>query len=83
MDMSNMDKLRGMPLGFPFAMVILGVAASLVALFLGGIREHFFEYFGLRLQDLGIHLLIVGGFLQGVLWICGAFGKHGESKPPA
>ena len=82
MDMSNMDKLRGMPLGFPFAMVFQGVASSPGAIFLGGIREPWFESFGLRVQDLGMHLIIVGGLLQGVLWICGAFGKH-ESKPPA
>jgi hypothetical protein len=73
--MDKLDRLRGMPLGFPFAMVLLGIAAFVPAAILGGIDSPWCRNFAAVMLSLGEHLIIAGAVLQSVLWICGAFGK--------
>jgi hypothetical protein len=77
MDMSRVNKLGGMPAGFPFAMVLIGAAAIATGAVLGGIREWFFTALAAGLGSLGEILVTAGAFLQGVRWVCQAFSKAG------
>lgn len=81
MDMNKLDKMRGMPAGFPFAMILLGVVFSVAAGLLNSIREWFFASLSGGLSNVAIPLIEWGAILQGVLWICGAFAR--KSNPPA
>lgn len=82
MDVKKLDTLPGMPQGFPFAMVLLGIAAWVVGSILTTINETFFVRFGSRLVDLAEALITFGAILQGVLWACAAFGRK-STPPPA
>lgn len=75
MDVSQMQKLPGMPSGFPFAMVLLGIVAILLASFLGSIEARFFTSLTHGLTLLGEALITFGALLQSVHWICAAFAK--------
>lgn len=81
MDVKKLDTLPGMPQGFPFAMVLLGIAAWVVGSILTTITETFFVRFGGGLVGLGEALITFGSILQGALWVCAAFGR--KSTPPA
>jgi hypothetical protein len=80
MDMSRVNKLGGMPSGFPFAMVLIGVAAMIVGPILAGIAVTFFMALGQGMIGVGAALITSGAFLQGVRWVCEAFGR--ASPPP-
>ncbi len=81
MDMNKLDKIRGMPAGFPFAMILLGVMAAVAAGLLGSIDERFFRSLAQTVLVVAVPLIEWGAILQGVLWICGAFAR--KSGPPA
>lgn len=81
MDMDKLDKMRGMPAGFPFAMIILGVLLAVAGGLLNSIEGRFFESLTRAFYNLAGPLITWGSVLQGVLWICGAFAK--KSGPPA
>ena len=81
MDMGTVNKLGGMPSGFPFAMVLIGVAAAVTGVVFGGINEFFFRTLGVGLAEIGGHVLTAGAFLQGVRWVCEAFGRSAPPPP--
>ena len=85
MDMSSVNKLGGMPAGFPFAMILIGTVALAAGALLGGIKEWFFTALATGLMSLGEVLVKSGAFLQGVRWVCQAFAKPGADggAPPA
>ena len=85
MDMSRVNKLGGMPAGFPFAMILIGAAALAAGALLGGIREWFFTALATGLMKMGEVLVEFGAILQGVRWVCQAFSKAGADggAPPA
>ncbi len=76
--MDKLEKIRGMPHGFPFAMVVLGVAFCCLSMTLGGINEWFFRALQGSSLSLGVHLIIVGGVLQGALWIADAIRRPAD-----
>ncbi len=80
MDMNQLDKMRGMPAGFPFAMILLGVICGIASGILASIDARFFTTLANSLNFLSVPLIEWGAILQGVLWICGAFAK--KSGPP-
>ena len=80
MDMNQLDKIRGMPAGFPFAMILLGVMFAVARGLLASINERFFISLAEGLAQVAVPLIEWGAILQGVLWICGAFAK--KSGPP-
>ena len=81
MDMRRVNKLGGMPAGFPFAMVLIGVAAAVGGAVLAGINEYFFRELGGHLVVIGAGVVTAGAFLQSVRWVCEAFGR-GTPPPP-
>ena len=81
MDMNKLDKMRGMPAGFPFAMILFGVLCAVAAGLLGSIDERFFRSLSQGILVVAVPLIEWGAVLQGVLWICGAFAR--KSNPPA
>jgi hypothetical protein len=83
MDMSSVNKLGGMPGGFPFAMILIGVAAMVAGTILTTIIASFFLALGGGLERVGAALITSGAFLQGVRWVCEAFGRAGTGAPPA
>ena len=80
MDMSRVNKLGGMPAGFPFAMILLGVVAAAGGAVLTGINEFFFQRLGEHLVAIGAGIVTAGALLQAVRWVCEAFGR--ASAPP-
>jgi len=82
-DVKKLDTLPGMPGGFAFAMVLLGLAMAIAASTLGGIREYFFQQFGTGFLTTGVQLIQWGAVLQGVLWIVSAFGRKSQPPPAA
>ncbi len=78
-NVKKLDTLPGMPGGFSFAMVLLGIALGIGGSLSSGINEHFFTRFGQHAVVVGVELIQWGAILQGVLWICSAFRK----TPPA
>jgi hypothetical protein len=84
MDMSSsVKKLGGMPSGFPFAMILIGAISIVAGAILGTIRDaYFFTHLGAALEMLGATLITAGAFLQGVRWVCEAFGRGGVAPPP-
>lgn len=82
MDVSQMQKLPGMPSGFPFAMVLLGIVSLVLMGIFHSIEARFFTSFADALRLLGEHLIMWGAFLQGVHWICTAFARK-SSGPTA
>lgn len=82
MDMNKLDKMRGMPAGFPFAMILLGVVCAIAAGLLGSIDERFFRSLSSAVMLVAVPLIEWGAILQGVLWICGAFARKANPPPP-
>jgi hypothetical protein len=83
MDMGSVNKLGGMPSGFPFVMILVGVAAAVAGAIFTTINEHFFRMFGTGLADVGIAVLTAGTLLQAVRWVCEAFGRTAPPPPSA
>lgn len=82
MNVSEMQKLPGMPSGFPFAMILLGIASQLVVAFIGSIGGGFFSVLSTVLSTLGGELIKWGSILQAIHWICSAFARK-VAGPPA
>ncbi len=78
-NVKKLDTLPGMPGGFSFAMVLLGIALGIGGALSSGINEHFFVRFGQGAVAVGVELIQWGAVLQAVLWLCSAFRK----APPA
>jgi hypothetical protein len=81
MDVSQMQKLPGMPSGFPFAMVLVGILLCVFVGLVGSIEGAFFRVLSGVFQGLGEALIVWGAVLQGVHWVCAAFARR--SAPPA
>lgn len=79
-NVKKLEGMPGMPGGFAFAMVLLGIALGLGGSLLAGINEYFFRNFGEGAHRVGLELIQWGAVLQAVLWVCSAFRK---SSPPA
>jgi hypothetical protein len=79
-NVKKLDALPGMPGGFAFAMVLLGIALGVLGSVFGGINEFFFRAFGSGALQVGLQLIEWGAVLQGVLWVCAAFAR--KSNPP-
>jgi hypothetical protein len=75
MDVNQMQKLPGMPSGFPFAMILLGIVALALPCFIGSFDTGFFQWLTRGLNVLGAELVTWGAVLQGVHWICTAFAR--------
>lgn len=78
-NVNRLEGLPGMPGGFAFAMVLLGIALGLGGGIVVGINEFFFQRFGSTATAVGLELIQWGAILQGVLWVCSAFRR----SPPA
>lgn len=78
-NVNKLEGLPGMPGGFAFVMVLLGITLGVGGSLLAGINEHFFRNFGPGLQGVGVEMIQWGAILQGVLWVCAAFRR----SPPA
>jgi hypothetical protein len=66
--MSQLEKWKGMPAGFPFLMVVLGILLMAAAAVFHAIDVTFFLRLGEELKFLGNLLLNVGAGLQVILW---------------
>ena len=75
MNVSEMQKLPGMPSGFPFAMVLVGIASTVTVSLIGSIGGDFFRVFSTVMSTMGAELIKWGSVLQGVQWICAAFAR--------
>ncbi len=82
MDVNQMQKLPGMPSGFPFAMVLLGIVSLILMGIFNSIDARFFMTLSQALGILGGHLITWGAVLQGVHWVCTAFARK-PSGPSA
>ena len=76
MDVNQIQKLPGMPSGFPFAMILLGIVLLVFVGFVGSIEGAFFRVLTNVLSSLGGELLKWGSVLQGLQWICSAFARR-------
>lgn len=74
-NVKKLDTLPGMPGGFSFAMVLLGIALGVGGSILAGINEYFFRQFAQGAVTVGLELIQWGAILQGVLWLCSAFRR--------
>ena len=79
-NVKKLEGMPGMPGGFAFVMVLLGIALGVGGSILGGINEYFFRNFAQGLVTVGVELIQWGAVLQGVLWLCSAFRR---TPPPA
>ena len=75
MNVLAMQKLPGMPSGFPFAMILVGVAATILVSLIGSINGDFFRVLLGVMTSLGAELIKWGSILQIAHWICGAFAR--------
>lgn len=82
-NVKKLDSMPGMPGGFAFAMVLLGIALAVVGPIFTTIDARFFEYTGRGLGALGHHLIEWGAILQAVLWVCSAFRRTPPAPPAA
>ncbi len=79
-NVKKLDGMPGMPGGFAFVMVLLGIALGVGGSLIRGIQEPFFLAFGGGAATVGVELIQWGAILQGVLWLCSAFRR---TPPPA
>ncbi|MBL9086026.1 MAG: hypothetical protein JNM10_02700 [Planctomycetia bacterium] len=79
-NVKKLEGMPGMPGGFAFVMVLLGIALGVGGSLLAGINEFFFRNFGEGSLRVGLELIQWGAVLQGVLWVCSAFRR---TPPPA
>jgi hypothetical protein len=79
-NVKKLEGLPGMPGGFSFVMVLLGIALGVGGSLSRGINEHFFRAFGEGAVAVGVELIQWGAILQGVLWVCSAFRR---ASPPS
>src|SRR5947209_7376802 len=82
MDVKRLESMPGMPAGFPFAMVLIGIALAIVGPIFMTIDARFFLATGAGFGNLGHELLKWGAVLQGVVWIVAAFGRRSPPPPP-
>jgi hypothetical protein len=83
MDVKSLESMPGMPAGFPFAMVLIGIGLAIFGTFCGGINEYFFRSVANGFVQTGLHLIMWGSVIQGVLWIVTGFGRKSSPPPSA
>lgn len=79
-NVKKLEGMPGMPGGFAFVMVLLGIALGVGGSLFSGIQEPFFVAFGRGSAEVGVELIQWGAILQGLLWVCSAFRR---TPPPA
>jgi hypothetical protein len=77
-DVKKLESLPGMPSGFPFAMVLVGIGLAVLGALFAAIGGGFMMTFGMGIGSIGASLVLGGSLLQSVLWVVSGFGH----RPP-